>query len=482
MAKRNQINRAPAANGFSTDPPQSNVTSLTQMFNSKSTANESSSVPEPHRSTSSHKPLPHPPTSQKQKPLQNSSPLTKRPSYRSRPQTNGHPPTPPVKPVIGKSDSGEADDSNKHRVPLMPPGSPKQQLRATKSHPEISDDKNNHPPTEETKTHKSFISKITKFNMRTKPKTSGADTKANDIVKQNLMGNKSNEPLASNLPGRSRLRAGSDGENQERVKSRVPFKFLAKNKATDVHTPEVRQRPLLPPQPVASRLPVATSTPPTNSEYEIVGWECNDSEISSPQKTSHDSGHRPQAYQNVAIGTQNLRIPESPNMNDHDTIPIQTKASIGTVSTQHVPSQYENVSMGPPTSLVPGPTNYRAPMPTTPAPPPPIYAVVGPKVTRVQTHSSQYDEVEFIPKPSKQFDEGCVSDDETLFGEGGPPGLQKGPVYANFGPDEGDRLMSIDELEQHINNKGLNGLAEEYLKIKNEPLSSPYVACRCDDE
>ena len=44
-------------------------------------------------------------------------------------------------------------------------------------------------------------------------------------------------------------------------------------------------------------------------------------------------------------------------------------------------------------------------------------------------------------------------------------------IYENFGPDEGNRWMTIDELEQYVSTKGKTGLSAEYFKIKNDPLS-----------
>lgn len=43
-------------------------------------------------------------------------------------------------------------------------------------------------------------------------------------------------------------------------------------------------------------------------------------------------------------------------------------------------------------------------------------------------------------------------------------------IYENFGPDEGNRWMTVDELEQYVTRKGKQGLSAEYYKIKNDPL------------
>ena len=52
-------------------------------------------------------------------------------------------------------------------------------------------------------------------------------------------------------------------------------------------------------------------------------------------------------------------------------------------------------------------------------------------------------------------------------------------VYENCGPDENDRLMTVDELECHILTKGSEGLGTEYLKLRNDRLSGSYKICRC---
>ena len=44
-------------------------------------------------------------------------------------------------------------------------------------------------------------------------------------------------------------------------------------------------------------------------------------------------------------------------------------------------------------------------------------------------------------------------------------------IYENYGPDKGNRWMTTSELEQYITEKGNKGLSEEYLKIKNEPVT-----------
>ena len=52
-------------------------------------------------------------------------------------------------------------------------------------------------------------------------------------------------------------------------------------------------------------------------------------------------------------------------------------------------------------------------------------------------------------------------------------------VYENCGPDEYDRLMTVEELESHIVARGSGGLGTEYLKLRNDRLSGSYRTCRC---
>ena len=76
--------------------------------------------------------------------------------------------------------------------------------------------------------------------------------------------------------------------------------------------------------------------------------------------------------------------------------------------------------------------------------------------------------------------EGVVEeDDDTLFGKEGPPGMQKQEtIYENFGPDKGNKLMSIEELAAHVEKLGKGGLSTEYYRIRNEPITGAYKTCR----
>lgn len=84
-----------------------------------------------------------------------------------------------------------------------------------------------------------------------------------------------------------------------------------------------------------------------------------------------------------------------------------------------------------------------------------------------------YENIEILTPPG--FLEDSDEDDVLLGVE--PPQVEEA-IYENFGPDEGNHAMSPEELEKHVNSKGKKGLAVEYLKIKNEPLRTCYVACK----
>ena len=51
-------------------------------------------------------------------------------------------------------------------------------------------------------------------------------------------------------------------------------------------------------------------------------------------------------------------------------------------------------------------------------------------------------------------------------------------IYENFGFDSGNQPMSAEEIERHLATKEKNGISAEYLRIKNEPLAFPYIACK----
>lgn len=97
-------------------------------------------------------------------------------------------------------------------------------------------------------------------------------------------------------------------------------------------------------------------------------------------------------------------------------------------------------------------------------------------VRSVQPVKQAYENVE-IKKPLKKNKGLVEEDDDTLFGKEGPPGNQE-TIYENFGPDKGNRQMSVEELEAHVEKMGQKGLSTEYFKIRNEPICGTHKACR----
>ena len=47
-------------------------------------------------------------------------------------------------------------------------------------------------------------------------------------------------------------------------------------------------------------------------------------------------------------------------------------------------------------------------------------------------------------------------------------------IYENYGPNNGNKWMSILDLQQYVKDKDKDGLSSEYYSIKNEPLSDSF--------
>ena len=98
--------------------------------------------------------------------------------------------------------------------------------------------------------------------------------------------------------------------------------------------------------------------------------------------------------------------------------------------------------------------------------------------------SGEYANVEIMSEPVTGYANidivnGSDSDEEgDLLFANEAPGPAEEVIYENFGPDEGNRFMTLEELERHISSKGKKGLQIEYLKVKNEPLRTCYTACK----
>lgn len=133
---------------------------------------------------------------------------------------------------------------------------------------------------------------------------------------------------------------------------------------------------------------------------------------------------------------------------------------------------YENVPIGfagPGTSSAPGAS--LPPLPLTRHP--------------VQPARQSYENVEIgVKSPGKgrsaadkKRKDVVEEDDDTFFGQEGPPGMQE-LIYENFGPDQGNRFMTTEQLAAHAEKLGKKGLSTEYLRVRNEPITRPHKACR----
>ncbi|XP_064391171.1 uncharacterized protein LOC135339007 isoform X3 [Halichondria panicea] len=459
MAKRNLIVRSSAA---AVDSSRT-VNSLTRMF-------ETNDTTEPQRPTPSHKPLPPTPLKQKA-----SSPFTKKSSYHGKP-SNGHPPTPPVKPFKAHSietpSEKQTDDVSKGRAALKPPSNGNRKpLCASTSHPDVlSDERTEQSPTSKRKGISARFFKNRSKDAESKAFVASTSVSSN-VFKKRVSDEVLTASCSPSIHQNSRGRTGSDGDKPNRGrKALIPVQL---SKGGESPSLDQGQTSLLPPQHLVPSKPPANNS--SSAEYEEVAcrpWEAMLPPESPHKKTRSFDRSMQSEYKNVV--PQNLRISESADKNGQDTILVQPSGIIAPS-----PQLYQNVSIPSSNSHVPGPSNHRAPpVPTIAPPEPPVYQEVGQKLNLVPTQGGAYEEVSFKPRPvCKISDDGYISDDDTLFGKDGPPGVQA-VIYANFGPDEGNQLMTLEELERHIDSKGRNGLAEEYLRIKNEPLSGRYTVCR----
>lgn len=167
-------------------------------------------------------------------------------------------------------------------------------------------------------------------------------------------------------------------------------------------------------------------------------------------------------YENVEIGGAVYpKVPQSPKKSsNHDSSAAHTPGDSRKPGASELfnKGEYENVK------LPPKPAHFAS---TPPSKPP---------HSATPSSNGEYEVVNFLGK-SQEEKVDPESDEDTLFGQDGPPGLQSA-IYENFGPDEGNKLMSVDDLDKHVRSKGKDGLSAEYLKIKNEPLCGPYTSCK----
>lgn len=175
----------------------------------------------------------------------------------------------------------------------------------------------------------------------------------------------------------------------------------------------------------------------------------------------------PYASSTVAMATTHQSC--SYDNGEYENVEFKQESSTGRGQQQAPPTliNYENVVVKP----------QQRPRPTLQQQPPDDnyenvdFSSLPPQLSQRNKGSTQ------LPHPPS--DEHVSDDDDVLFGKEGPPGMRRDEViYENFGPDAGNKQMSIDELEKHILKQDKKGLSAEYLKIKNEPLCGSYKASR----
>ena len=506
------------SNGIKSDASSSHrtVNSLTKVFESKpSSTGEEPISGNPHSSadrlqnklvsTPHTKPLPLPPPGNiKPSSLKSRAPQGKQNSQQPEtsmshsskplpPNKSTGPPTPPTKPGAVKQGSGATDKTAESTEKTFQKAQPfsfhKEDADKTKTKSEFSFKGKNRlkpqtsnssvneksSPSASWATGKSSISgRIRNFEQQ--PTASGASGSVSDKKAPFVKADSADHISAGWSPRQNsdgeRVRADSDCSKPSAGKIKkplVPVKLLSgeDNEQGDKQQHfRLKQQPLMP-----------VSQPPTTSR----GRGKNPVE----KKTSyenHDLGSRVEKrpnsseYENVQIGV--LKIPQNPSKENCDSIAVHTVggglpgltgggASNGSPHRTRSNSQgeYQNVTVHPGNSRLFSPTSQQRSLGN---------------IAASNGGGGEYEVVEFRTKPQETKPQERVdesSDDETLFGQDGPPGLQE-VIYENFGPDAGNKLMTVDELDRHVSSKGKDGLSAEYLKIKNEPLCGPYTSCR----
>ena len=206
-----------------------------------------------------------------------------------------------------------------------------------------------------------------------------------------------------------------------------------------------------------SRIPV--QPPPYAGKMIPADLASSSSSSSASSASSSQTPKKPRSYENV-----------SPSQNKPPSQPLsQESLDYENLSfTNRDSDVYENIGIG-----FAGPGDHMAgslpPLPLGRQP--------------VQPGRMTYENVEIGKSPvkgNKVKNEKMVTveeDDDMLFGKEGPPGLQE-TIYENFGPDKGNRLMTIEELAAHVENLGKNGLSTEYYRVRNDPITGAHTACR----
>lgn len=447
---------------------------------------------------------PHPPpTSTKPKPVPpaKGSRVNPLPPPKSRPTVSNGSQSPVVKKMSGSSDTGHKSESPRTRVPLFPRGTTagKSSASSAPQQPTKPPSLSNSPsfpgkassPTRGlgVKDHHhtggggeggGIASQIRNFEKRSQSQSDDRHAPGSCRDTPSIIGNGS----SSGGGGRSahkdeRTRSGSAGshsnvspsqskqDSPNRVKKPlIPVKLLAETKEnfrekrskdnsnnTDGHSSR------------HTHITMATTT--------AVKGERVSPRVPPPHMhTQQIHEVSPYASLSVAMPTSNQSSAYYEEGSEYENVDIGPLDGHGQQQAAHTPTDYENVVMKPSSKH----HAHQRPRPT------PQHQPSKP-VT-----SDCYENVEFSPLPSQSLagkvprppsDEHVSDDDDVLFGKEGPPGMKRDEViYENFGPDAGNKHMTVDELERHIKKKEKKGLSAEYLKIKNEPLCGEYKACR----
>lgn len=509
-----------ALNGVKSDSHRT-VNSLTKVFESKppstAGASEDSMSGNPHSSldpspqlqkklvTTTHtKPLPPPPEGNiKPSFLKSRTPQSKQNTQQSQtsvshtskplfPTKSTGPPTPPIKPGAVKQGGGVTDkatektsqkshpfafhteDTEQTNTKSEFPFKGKSRLKPQMSNSSISEKSS--PSTSRATSTSSILGRIRNFEQQ--PTASGGSGNGNNGAsvsdkKAPFLKADSADHITSGWSPRpisdiGRVRADSDSNKPSPGKIKkalVPIKLLSgEDKEQEKEKNPLKQQHYKPkPQP-----PQAT---PTNKGRVEKRTSYENHEMGSRVEIRPNNSE----YENIQVCVQ--RIPQNPSKQNYDTIAVHTAGDgLSSVTgggatndsplhtrsnSQSTAGNYENVTVNSGNSRLFSPTNQQRSL--------------GNVTASNAGGDGEYEVVQFSAKPQERVDES--SDDETLFGQDGPPGLQEA-IYENFGPDVGNRLMSVDELDKHVSSKGKDGLSVEYLKIKNEPLCGPYSSCR----
>lgn len=422
-------------------------------------------------SQSSNKPLP-PPSPSKLRPVPPSKAKKpkKTPFHSSgEPQEQKQQGSGIHQPLLKKGSDG---DLGSKRLPLFPPNG-RLNVGKTNSVDSVFSDNTKHAarPIASTST-----SKVTEETGRSSNPPTDTSTGANVLAKtqgmlkkiKNFTSSSSSEPLKVKHPDDLSTSCNVQKNMSEVLHRRradsadkaTPSSFYSKTGASSARTSP--KRPHMPVHPVP-----------------LTGNKKTSSEAASVSKSTTQTQARSKpiggAYENVNPSKSTQSPPQSkapcPPLPYSASQPLSSQESYDydNLSFSNRDSDvYENIGIG----FAGTEGNMTGPLPPLP-----------PTRHLVQPAKLTYENVEISRKsPAKKrvSQETIVAvedDDEMLFGKEGPPGMQE-TIYENFGPDKGNRLMTIEELAAHVDKLGKKGLSTEYYRVRNEPITGAHKTCR----